>query len=74
MRRQRDALLAVAWVTDGAEHWPHGAETDGDRETDSNGDANSVDIEGKAAVEAFERRQRWTMETVHELGGWTGSG
>ena len=69
LQRQRDALLAVAWVMDGAESW---SLTDSGWDTDSDGDANSVDIEGKAAVEAFDRRRRRTMEAVHELGGWTG--
>ena len=69
LQRQQDALLAVAWVTDGVESW---SLTDGSWDTDSDGDANSVDIEGKAALEAFERRRRWTMEGVHELGGRDG--
>jgi hypothetical protein len=69
LQRQRDALLAVAWVMDGAEGW---SLTDSSWDTDSDGDANSVDIEGKAAVEAFGRRRRQMMAAVHELGGWTG--
>ena len=47
LQRQRDALLAVAQVADGAEHWPL---TDGGWDTDSDGDANSIDLEGKSAV------------------------
>jgi len=69
LRRQRDALLAVAWVMDGAEGW---SLTDNGWDTDSDGDANSIDIDGKAAVEAFERRRRRMMGAVHELGGRDG--
>ena len=40
--------------------------------TDSDRDANSVDTDDKAAVEALERRRQRTMGAVHELGGWAG--
>ena len=49
---------------------PTGSDTGWD--TDSDRDANSIDVEDKAAVEVFEQRRQQMMAAVHELGGWTG--